>query len=199
MMSNCMQKLQFAIRRQTMQMGQQFQGNNGLATNTQRYFLTQNTMMRSALMMRQAQQNQVLMANFLQRGFFTLNKNSYFMLQSMNTQQILKQQQQQQVQSLTQESSRDFSIISRRVAKRTARVQKFKLKTKKAFAKRFVIGGKLRDRLFKFHALGYRHLNRNKSNRNLSRKRGRFLHHKADIKKAQKYMPYYKRRKYTKL
>jgi len=57
----------------------------------------------------------------------------------------------------------------------------------------------LRDRTFKFHALGYRHLNRNKTNKNLSRKRGRLLRNKTDIKKAQKYMPYYKSRKSTKL
>jgi len=57
----------------------------------------------------------------------------------------------------------------------------------------------LRDRTFKFHALGYRHLNRNKTNKNLGRKRGRFLTNRTDIKKAQKFMPYYRRRKSTKL
>ena len=51
--------------------------------------------------------------------------------------------------------------------------------------------------MFKYHAQGYRHLNRNKTNRNLKKTRGRFLLHLADVKKARKFMPYYKRRKYT--
>lgn len=49
--------------------------------------------------------------------------------------------------------------------------------------------------MFKFHAQGYRHLNRNKTNRNLKRTRGRFLGHLADVKKAKKFMPYFRRRK----
>ena len=50
--------------------------------------------------------------------------------------------------------------------------------------------------MFKFHAQGYRHLNRNKTNQNLNRTRHRFLLSIADVKKAKKFMPYYKRRKY---
>jgi ribosomal protein L35 len=50
--------------------------------------------------------------------------------------------------------------------------------------------------MFKFHAQGYRHLNRNKTNQNLKRNRHRFLGNLADVKKAKKFMPYFKRRKY---
>jgi ribosomal protein L35 len=50
--------------------------------------------------------------------------------------------------------------------------------------------------MFKFHSIGYRHLNRNKTNRNLAKKRGRFLHDMGDIKKAKKMIPYFRRRKY---
>lgn len=57
----------------------------------------------------------------------------------------------------------------------------------------------MRNRTFKYYAVGYRHLNRNKTNRNLSRKRGWLLTNKGDIKKARKYMPYFRRRKYTKV
>ncbi|CDW76183.1 UNKNOWN [Stylonychia lemnae] len=118
-----------------------------------------------------------------QRGFLTLNNKSSLL----------------QTSTLTQVNERSFSIISRRTQKKYARTKKYKLKTKKAFQKRFRIGGSLRDRTFKFHALGFRHLNRNKTNKNLGRKRGRLLHHRADINKAKKYMPYFKSRKSTKL
>jgi ribosomal protein L35 len=50
--------------------------------------------------------------------------------------------------------------------------------------------------MFKFQAQGYRHLNRNKTNRNLKRTRGRFLQNLSDVKKAKKFMPYFRRRKY---
>ncbi len=56
----------------------------------------------------------------------------------------------------------------------------------------------MRDRTFKYHAMGYRHLLRNKSNRNKGVKRGWLLTHKADQMKARKYLPYYKKRKSTK-
>ena len=50
--------------------------------------------------------------------------------------------------------------------------------------------------MFKFQALGYRHLNRNKSRRNLALKRkGYFLECKGDIRRAKKLMPYFRRRK----
>ena len=41
------------------------------------------------------------------------------------------------VSTLTQKNQMAFSIISRRVDKKNLRVKKFKLKTKKAFIKRF--------------------------------------------------------------
>jgi ribosomal protein L35 len=50
--------------------------------------------------------------------------------------------------------------------------------------------------MFKYQKLGYRHLNRNKTRRNLSTKRKAFfLHNQADIKRAKKMMPYFRRRK----
>ena len=52
----------------------------------------------------------------------------------------------------------------RKVRAKQARVKKYKLKTKKAFKKRFDVCGTLRNKMFKFHAQGYRHLNRNKTN-----------------------------------
>ena len=56
--------------------------------------------------------------------------------------------------------------------------------------------GTLRAKQFKFHAVGHRHLNRNKSARNRREaKRDHFLGHTADIKKLRRMMPYYKRRK----
>ena len=100
---------------------------------------------------------------------------------------------------MTQQPQRDFSLKMRKVREKQAKVKKYKLKTKKAFQKRFAICGTLRNRMFKFQALGYRHLNRNKTNRNLKRTRGRFLTNIADVKKAKKFMPYYKRRKYLRV
>jgi len=76
------------------------------------------------------------------------------------------------------------------------RVKKFKLKTKKAAQKRFLVVGSLRNRHFKYHAVGHRHLNRNKTRRNLqAAKRRHVLTHLADHKKMKRMMPYYKRRK----
>jgi ribosomal protein L35 len=77
--------------------------------------------------------------------------------------------------SIVQTQTRDFSLKMRKVRAKQARVKKYKLKTKKSFQKRFEVCGALRNKMFKFHALGYRHLNRNKTNRNLKRTRGRFL------------------------
>ena len=85
----------------------------------------------------------------------------------------------------------------RKVREKQAKVKKYKLKTKKAFQKRFEVCGSIRNKMFKFHAQGYRHLNRNKTNQNLKRTRHRFLLSIADVKKAKKFMPYYKRRKYA--
>ena len=76
---------------------------------------------------------------------------------------------------LVQTQSRDFSLKMRKVRAKQAKVKKYKLKTKKAFQKRFEVCGSLRNKMFKFHAQGYRHLNRNKTNQNLKRNRHRFL------------------------
>jgi ribosomal protein L35 len=91
---------------------------------------------------------------------------------------------------------RDFSLKMRKVREKQKPTRKFRLKTKKAFQKRYRICGGLRNKMFKFHAPGYRHLNRNKTNQNLKRRRSRFLHNLMDVKKAKKFMPYFKRRKY---
>ena len=87
----------------------------------------------------------------------------------------------------------------RKVREKQQKVGKFKLKTKKAFAKRFKICGTLRNRMFKHWAPGYRHLNRNKTSTNLKKVRGRFLTAMADIKKAKKLFPYFRRRKYLRM
>ena len=77
------------------------------------------------------------------------------------------------------------------------KVKKYKLKTKKAAQKRFFVVGGLRNRAFKYHAVGHRHLNRNKSHRNLkAAKRRHILEHLADHKKMKRMLPYYKRRKF---
>mmetsp|Transcript_23838 Transcript_23838/g.18192 ORF Transcript_23838/g.18192 Transcript_23838/m.18192 type:complete len:90 (-) Transcript_23838:29-298(-) len=73
---------------------------------------------------------------------------------------------------------------------------KYKLKTKKAFQKRFRVCGALRDKKFKYKAVGYRHLQRNKTRRNRTTNKGYFLIVKGDIKKAKKMMPYFRRRKF---
>ena len=76
------------------------------------------------------------------------------------------------------------------------RVKKFKLKTKKGAQKRFHVVGGARDRAFKYRAVGHRHLNRNKSNRNRKASHRRhILDHLADHKKMKRLLPYYKRRK----
>lgn len=75
-------------------------------------------------------------------------------------------------------------------------VKKYKLKTKKAALKRFHVVGKLNERKFKYHAVGHRHLNRNKSRANLKRaKRRHVLGHGADIAKMKKLLPYFKKRR----
>ena len=76
------------------------------------------------------------------------------------------------------------------------RVKKYKMKTKKSAQKRFRVVGSLQDRAFKYHAVGHRHLNRNKSHRNRkAAKRRHILDHLADHKKMKRLMPYFKRRK----
>lgn len=85
----------------------------------------------------------------------------------------------------------------RKVNAKYARVKKYKLKTKKAFQKRFEVCGGIRNKSFKFTAQGFHHLNRNKTGQNLGRTRSRWLTNLADVKKARKFMPYFKRRKYT--
>lgn len=76
------------------------------------------------------------------------------------------------------------------------RVKKYKLKTKKSAQKRFMVVGSLADRAFKYHAVGHRHLNRNKSHRNLkAAKRRHTLDHLADHKKMKRLLPYHNRRK----
>lgn len=91
---------------------------------------------------------------------------------------------------------RDFSLKMKKVMEKKKPTRKFRLKTKKAFQKRFRICGSLRNKMFKFQAQGYRHLNRNKTNQNLKRRRSRFLLSAADVKKAKKFMPYWRSRKY---
>lgn len=60
-------------------------------------------------------------------------------------------------------------------------IHKYKLKTKKAMMKRVRVVGGLRDRAFKYHAVGHRHLNRNKSWRNRkAAKRRHLVSHVAD-------------------
>ena len=101
--------------------------------------------------------------------------------------------------ALVQTPSADFSVKMRKVraklqAKR--RVKKYKLKTKKAIQKRFFVVGSLRDRGFKYHAVGHRHCNRNKSRRNIVRARRRHvISLLADHKRLKRMLPYHKRRK----
>ena len=85
-------------------------------------------------------------------------------------------------------------VRAKRESKR--RVKKIKLKTKKSAQKRFMVVGARDDRAFKYRAVGHRHLNRNKSHRNLkAAKRRHILDHLADHKKMKRLLPYYKRRK----
>lgn len=101
--------------------------------------------------------------------------------------------------SLTQTPSASFSLKMRKVRAKGAikkGIKKFKLKTKKSAQKRFSVVGSLRDRAFKYSAVGHRHLNRNKSGRNLkAAKRRHLLDHLADHKKMKRLLPYFKRRK----
>jgi len=94
---------------------------------------------------------------------------------------------------------KDFSLKMRKVRAKSLlkkRVKKYKLKTVKGAQKRFRVVGGLADRAFKYHAVGHRHLNRNKSHRNLkAAKRRHTLTHLADHKKMKKMLPYFKRRK----
>ena len=72
----------------------------------------------------------------------------------------------------------------------------YKLKTKKSVQKRFNVVGALRERAFSYHAVGHRHLNKNKSRRDLKRaKRPHFIQHMGDMKKLRCLLPYYRRRK----
>ena len=87
------------------------------------------------------------------------------------------------------------SVHMRKYKEKQEKSKKYKLKTKKAFQKRFQISGPLRNRRFTYQAKGYQHRMRNHSNRNLRTKGGYYLTNIADIKKAKKMMPYYKRRK----
>ena len=61
-----------------------------------------------------------------------------------------------------------------------------------------MIGG-LRDKTFKYFAVGKRHLNRNKSNRNLTQKRRvHILTKRGDIKHARFLLPYFRKNKFLK-
>lgn len=94
---------------------------------------------------------------------------------------------------------RQFSLKMRKAAakKEAARGRtKYKLKTKKAAQKRFRVVGALRDKAFKYHAVGHRHLNRNKTKMCLRRKKTRHtLKHAADARKMKKLLPYFKKRR----
>lgn len=52
--------------------------------------------------------------------------------------------------------------------------------------------------MFMYNARGYRHLNRNKSKRNLRTKKNYYLDHLPDIKRVKRMLPYFRRRKYLK-
>jgi ribosomal protein L35 len=62
--------------------------------------------------------------------------------------------------------------------------------------KRFRVCGPLRNKMFLYHAKGYKHLNRNKSRRNLRTNKNYYLVCKGDIKKAKKLLPYFRRKKF---
>ena len=93
----------------------------------------------------------------------------------------------------------DFSAKMRKVRAKLLSKRKFKfykLKTKKSVQKRFNVVGALRERAFSYHAVGHRHLNKNKSRRDLKRaKRPHFIQHMGDMKKLRCLLPYYRRRK----
>jgi len=65
---------------------------------------------------------------------------------------LLRRPTVEQNYGLTQLATRDFSLKMRAVRAKYARVKKYKLKTKKAFQKRFDICGGARNKMFKFHA-----------------------------------------------
>ena len=113
---------------------------------------------------------------------------------------VMRAQASVRMLGLTQMPLAQFSLKMRKVrAKQAAKngpIKKMKLKTKKSAQKRFRVVGSLMDRAFKYHAVGHRHLNRNKSRRNLkAAKRRHVLEHLADHKKMKRLQPYYKRRK----
>lgn len=73
---------------------------------------------------------------------------------------------------------------------------KTKLRTHGGFAKRFRIVGNRNFKFFKFKRASGHHLMRNKSKRNkISKRRGKILATKGDIKHARRLMPYYKKKK----
>lgn len=73
-------------------------------------------------------------------------------------------------------------------------IKKFKLKTKSAMKKRVRVVGGLRNRGFKYHSVGHRHLNRNKSWRNRKAfKRRHIVTNMMDQKKIRRMMPYWKK------
>ena len=75
-------------------------------------------------------------------------------------------------------------------------VRKYKMKTKKAAQKRFMVVGGLRHRAFAYHPVGHRHLNRNKSTRNIQRaKKSCRLTHIGDVNRMKKLLPYFKKKK----
>jgi len=94
-------------------------------------------------------------------------------------------------------STREFSLKTRKLKEKNLALRgKFKLKTKKALQRRIRVCGGLRNKMFSYHAMGYRHLNRNKSKRNLRTKKNYKLTHLPDIKRAKKMLPYFRKRKY---
>ena len=92
-----------------------------------------------------------------------------------------------------------FSAKMRKVRAKLASKRKFKfykLKTKKSVQKRFNVAGPLRARMFQYHAVGHRHLNKNKSHRDLKNaKRPHVIQHMGDMKKLRCLLPYLRRRK----
>lgn len=92
-----------------------------------------------------------------------------------------------------------FSLKMRKVkAKQLARkkVKLYKMKTHSGFKKRFWVTGSLNEKQFNFKSAGARHLMRNKTWQCKRRNRKmKTITTRGDIKRAQKLIPYYKRKK----
>lgn len=81
------------------------------------------------------------------RSFFTMQRCSMLMGAARASPLFMYRQQQ-----LTLTPVRDFSLKMRKVREKQKPTRKYRLKTKKAFQKRFRICGSLRNKMFKFQA-----------------------------------------------